>query len=168
MTPEPSDYLTTLLRDPTSSHLLETLVSRSPLAVFSTIWSLYFDRNLARLAAHPVANFVVARTIERLDKAQLEDALHRLEDFWGKLRSESCMNGNTSSLRRPKASRTGVLKALIERTAALHHLEADICEVNFSRHFRYHSSSFAGRSSTQHLSCKHWKTANSSSHVFFG
>jgi nucleolar protein 9 len=82
VTTEPSDYLMTLLRDPTSSHLLETIVSRSPNAVFDVVWQTYFSGKLSGsmgrktqgaggLALHPVANFVVARALERVSPEQL-------------------------------------------------------------------------------------------------
>jgi nucleolar protein 9 len=69
--PSGSDYVTTLFRDATSSHLLETLVSRAPDAAFEVLWSLYFVGNVSRLAAHPVANFVLAKAVGRCEPAQL-------------------------------------------------------------------------------------------------
>jgi len=82
---EPSEYLVTLLRDPTSSHLLETLVSRCPGQVFNILWSTYFKGKLARLALHPVANFVVAKAVGRQDSKQLGDTLGELKPSWSKL-----------------------------------------------------------------------------------
>lgn len=82
---EASDYVGTLLRDPTSSHLLETMVSRSPPKAFDLIWDLYFKGKLARLAAHPVANFVVAKALERVSKEQLGATYTELEDVWPKM-----------------------------------------------------------------------------------
>lgn len=86
---EPSDYLVTLLRDPTSSHLLETLVSRCPDQVFNILWSTYFEGKVARLALHPVANFVVAKAVERQNSTQLGDTLEELKSSWSKLISKS-------------------------------------------------------------------------------
>ena len=63
--PEASDYIATLIRDPTSSHLLETLVSRCPESIFGIIWTTYFERSLRKLAMHPVANFVIVKALER-------------------------------------------------------------------------------------------------------
>ncbi|KAF9246872.1 armadillo-type protein [Melanogaster broomeanus] len=97
--PEASDYLVTLLRDPTSSHLLETLAK------------------LARLALHPVANFVVAKAVERLDSNQLGDALQELESSWSKV---------------TRSSRTGVLRAFIDRSCSLGSHEQDVCEAVFA------------------------------------
>lgn len=81
---EPSDFLVTLLRDPTSSHLLETLVSRCPDWVFNQLWSTYFLGKLSRLALHPIANFVVSKAIERLDSNQIKETLTELNSSWGK------------------------------------------------------------------------------------
>ncbi len=83
--PEPSDYVGTLLRDPTSSHLLETLVFRSSEPVFDVIWTLYFKGKLPRLGVHPVANFVVAKALERATENQLIDACQELEPVLPKI-----------------------------------------------------------------------------------
>ncbi|KAI0637703.1 ARM repeat-containing protein [Trametes polyzona] len=99
-----SDYLMTLLRDPTASHLLETLVRRSPERVFDLLWQTYFVGKLSRLAVHPVANFVVAKAFERVSLEQLEAAVEELQGVAGKI---------------VKNGRTGVLRALIDRSAAL-------------------------------------------------
>ncbi|KAF9468782.1 armadillo-type protein [Collybia nuda] len=114
---EPSDYLNTLLRDPTSSHLLETIVLRSPIDAFAILWSTYFKGKLARLASHPVANFVVAKALERVSVDQLSEACSELEGSWNKM---------------IKTSRTGVLRAIIDRGATLHASEAEISQAVFS------------------------------------
>lgn len=75
---EPSDYVGTLLRDPTSSHLLETLVRRLPKEAFDVVWLTYLEGKLTRLAVHPVANFVVARALERVSEEQLAKACEEL------------------------------------------------------------------------------------------
>ncbi|KAL1937556.1 hypothetical protein VTO73DRAFT_13051 [Trametes versicolor] len=100
-----SEYLMTLLRDPTSSHLLETLVRRSPERVFDSLWRTYFVGKLARLAVHPVANFVVAKAFERVNAEQLDAAVQELQGVSGKI---------------VKNARTGVLRALVDRSATLH------------------------------------------------
>ncbi len=83
-----SEYLMTLLRDPTSSHLLETLVSRSPERVFDSLWRTYFVGKLSRLAVHPVANFVVAKAFERVSAEQLDAAAQEMQGVSGKIVSE--------------------------------------------------------------------------------
>ncbi|RXW16432.1 hypothetical protein EST38_g9415 [Candolleomyces aberdarensis] len=115
--PEPSDYVGTLLRDPTSSHLLETIVSRSPPKAFDLAWQLYFNTKLARLAAHPVANFVVAKALERLSPEQITDAYAELKDVWH---------------RSIQTSRTGVLRAFAERVASLGIMADEVSQSVFS------------------------------------
>ncbi|KAG1803393.1 armadillo-type protein [Suillus subaureus] len=110
---EASDYLVTLLRDPTSSHLLETMVSRCPDPAFTILWATYFRGKLARLATHPVANFVVAKAADRLNPTQLKGALEELESSWNKVIG---------------SARTGVLRAMIDRACTLRAHEKDICQ----------------------------------------
>ncbi|KAF8075978.1 armadillo-type protein [Lyophyllum atratum] len=116
-TVEPSDYLNTLLRDPTSSHLLETIVSRSPADAFTVLWTTYFRGKLARLAIHPVANFVLAKTLERTSVDQLSEVCAELDGSWSKM---------------IRTSRTGVLRAVIDRGAALQASEPGICNAVYS------------------------------------
>jgi nucleolar protein 9 len=75
----------TLLRDPTSSHLLETLVNRASEPVFAALWSIYFVGKLPPLAAHPVANFVVTKALYRTDEKQLQEAYAELQNSWQKI-----------------------------------------------------------------------------------
>ncbi|KAI0662958.1 ARM repeat-containing protein [Cubamyces menziesii] len=109
-----SDYLVTLLRDPTASHLLETLVLRSPQRVFDLLWHTYFTGKLGRLAVHPVANFVVARAFERLSTEQLQVAVEEVRGVASKI---------------VKNARTGVLRALIDRAAVLQTHAGDVVEL---------------------------------------
>ncbi|KZW04403.1 ARM repeat-containing protein [Exidia glandulosa HHB12029] len=112
---EPSDYLTTLLYDTTASHLLETLVARAPPKTFDLLWSTYFAGKLAKLGVHPVANFVVARAVDRLSAEQMQAAVEEMgaAGVWVKMR---------------KTSRLGVLKALVDRAAVLQSCEAELVE----------------------------------------
>lgn len=96
---EPSDYVSTLLRDPTSSHLLETLVRRLPQQAFDVLWTTYLDGKLGRLAAHPVANFVMARALEHASEAQLAKACEELHPVAEKIFSKS--TGVSSSVLLP-------------------------------------------------------------------
>ncbi|TCD70472.1 Nucleolar protein 9 [Steccherinum ochraceum] len=111
--PDASDYVGTLLRDPTSSHLLETLVSRSPPKVFDVLWATYFQGKLGRLAAHPVANFVVAKALLRLEASQL---------------AEACDELNPAATKILKSSRVGIFRALVDRAASLHCEEAAVLQ----------------------------------------
>ncbi|KAJ7667611.1 armadillo-type protein [Mycena polygramma] len=112
-----SDYLNTLLRDPTSSHLLETIVTRCPESAFSILWATYFKGNLPRIASHPVANFVLAKAIERISVSQLTEACAELQNVWAKL---------------IQTSRTGVLRAAIDRAAILKDCGSEITEAIFT------------------------------------
>ncbi|KAJ7265839.1 armadillo-type protein [Mycena haematopus] len=111
--PPVSDYLNTLLRDPTSSHLLETIVTRCPGPAFSILWTTYFKGNLPRIASHPVANFVLAKALERVSVAQLTEACEELQNVWTKL---------------IQTSRTGVLRAVIDRAAILKACGTEVTE----------------------------------------
>jgi hypothetical protein len=82
---EGSDYLNTLLRDTTSSHLLETIFTRSPDDAFGVLWNLHLKGKLQRLSVHPVANFVVAKAFGRADEDQLLEACQELADSWQKI-----------------------------------------------------------------------------------
>ncbi|KZV71404.1 ARM repeat-containing protein [Peniophora sp. CONT] len=115
-TPEASDYLGTLLRDATASHLLECLIACAPPHTFPLLWRTYFVGSLARLAVHPVANFVVAKALERVDTTQLLAAIDEMAESWKKIRTQ----------------RPGVLRALIERAVALKDAEDAICEVIYT------------------------------------
>jgi len=77
-----SDYVGTLLRDPNASHVLETIISRCPVDVFNVIWKTYLEGKLARLAVHPVANFVVAKALERVSESRLLGTLEELNGVW--------------------------------------------------------------------------------------
>jgi nucleolar protein 9 len=128
--PEPSDYIATLLRDPTSSHLLETLVSRCPESVFDILWTTYFERSLRKLAMHPVANFVIAKALERANAEQLSYTMNELRGSLGKLRRTYASHILSRRAHHCSETRIGILRALIERAAALNALEDEICEVS--------------------------------------
>ena len=82
---EESDYVGTLLRDPNSSRLLETIATRCPDDAFHALWKTYFKGKLPRLASHPAANFVVAKAIERLSEDQLSEACDELRNTWNRV-----------------------------------------------------------------------------------
>lgn len=83
LTPD-SDYMGTLLRDATASHLLESAIRCSPNDAFAQIWEIYFSGKLSRLGIHPVANFVVTRAMERLDEKNLKSAIDETRRFISK------------------------------------------------------------------------------------
>lgn len=82
---EESDYLGTLLRDANSSHLLEIIATRCPNDAFNALWKTYFKGKVARLAGHPVANFVLAKALERVSEFQLSEIFEELDGTWNKL-----------------------------------------------------------------------------------
>ena len=92
MQPEPSDFIVTLLRDPTSSHLLEIIAKNLPQEAFAILWTTYFQGKLPRLAIHPVANFVVAKAMERVTAEQLVRICEELVDTWQKTISAQCLH----------------------------------------------------------------------------
>ncbi|XP_006459728.1 hypothetical protein AGABI2DRAFT_202089 [Agaricus bisporus var. bisporus H97] len=114
---ESSDYLNTLLRDTTSSHLSETIITRAPDDAFRILWNLYLKGKLPRLSVHPVANFVVAKAFGRADEQQLLDACQELADSWQKIIA---------------ASRSGVLRAVVDRVANLRVLGDELVKAVFS------------------------------------
>lgn len=73
-----SDFVEGLLRDSTSSHVLETVLRFVPMNVLTWLWIHYFHGRLDRLSAHPSANFVLAKAIERLETKQFGEALKEL------------------------------------------------------------------------------------------
>lgn len=58
---------------------------------------MYFADTAARLATHPVANFVLARGVERLDADRLEITISRLRGTWSKALSRFITIGITLS-----------------------------------------------------------------------
>jgi nucleolar protein 9 len=89
----PSPYISSLFLSPVSSYLFETIVARTPTAAFSALWATYFKGELARLAVHPVGNFVVAKAVERITGEQLVDACEELERVWARMVSEYPFSG---------------------------------------------------------------------------
>jgi len=84
---------------------------------------------------HPVANFVVAKALERAHAEHLLYTLRELRDSFGKLRRMyffSYISRLCSSL---LETRIGVLRAVIERAAVLGVLESEVCEVSLCHIF---------------------------------
>jgi len=101
---------------------LETLVNRCPANAFDVIWRTYFEGKLPRLTAHPVANYVVAKTLERVSLSQLEGALQELEGTWSKLIRTflvSLLSGAIDDPFLADLARTGVMRAAVDRAAIL-------------------------------------------------
>ena len=129
---EESDYVGTLLRDPNSSRLLEIIATRCPDHAFDALWKTYFKGRLPRLAAHPAANFVVAKAIERLSEDQLSEACDELGNTWNRV-IRKCYAYLTLRLYLTSevtgTARTGVLRAVIERATISKTLSQSISDV---------------------------------------
>lgn len=112
----------TLLRDPTSSHLLESLVRHLPSSIFDVVWGIYFKGKLARLSAHPVANFVVGKALERANEVQLRDTCAELGPVSEKLFSKFPLyiSAGRVLIDPAESSRTGLLRAMVDRAGELH------------------------------------------------
>lgn len=123
--PEHSDYLETLLRDPTASHLFEALVQHAPETAFQSLWNEYFKGKLPKLSSHPVANFVVGKATTRLDADLLLEATKEVDTVASKL---------------IKTARTGVLKSLVDRATALGVHEETINGVSLDKPCGFHLS----------------------------
>lgn len=57
-----------MLTDPTSSHLLETVIEVASEDLIKELMESCFHGNLLKLAKSPVANFVLQRLIARMGK----------------------------------------------------------------------------------------------------
>jgi nucleolar protein 9 len=121
--PAHSDYLETLLRDPTASHLFEALVRHAPEQAFQSLWDIYFKNKLAKLSAHPVANFVVGKVISRVDAEMLSETIQEVDGAASKL---------------IKTARTGVLRSLVDRAIVLKAHEGTVNEVGLIMFFTSH------------------------------
>lgn len=89
-----SEYQASLLTSATGTRLFETILRVAPPDVFQAVWSTYFEGKIGKLAAHPMANFVVARGVSRLDKAGVERVVMECRSVSGgkALISESRLN----------------------------------------------------------------------------
>lgn len=121
------EYLGGLLRHPASSPTFETLLTKGNQAIFKALWDGLFKSKLHRLAGNAVANFVVAVAVARLDKEELVETVKEIVAIGSERRGEWIDN-----------LRTGVLRSLLERAAALKTCEKEMNEVS-----RVFSSLFA-------------------------
>ncbi|CAH7666660.1 armadillo-type protein [Phakopsora pachyrhizi] len=62
-----SEFVESSLRDAAASHLLEEIISRLSAKAFSRFYATYLDRRIFQLCSHPVANFITAKSIMRLE-----------------------------------------------------------------------------------------------------
>lgn len=120
--PARSDFIETLLRSNISSHVLEKLVGLCPQDVFDLLFETYFAGRFGRLAGHPVANFVCARVVERINDKQTQTVIEEIPTAL-----EAIIEN----------SRTGVLKALLDKSAHYRVGEAALNKVcrSFGQYF---------------------------------
>lgn len=114
-----AEYLAGVIRHPASSPTFESILVKSSPILFSNLWSTIFSTRLARLAGHVVGNFVVATALSKVNKEELASAVSELDKIGRERRGEWIDN-----------SRTGVLKNLLDRAAALKSSEKEVCEVS--------------------------------------
>jgi len=69
-----------MLRETTTSHTFETILKVAPNPAFKALYTTYFQSRLAKVAVHPVINFVFATAISRMDKETLGAAVHELNE----------------------------------------------------------------------------------------
>ncbi|KAG8961677.1 Nucleolar protein 9 [Tulasnella sp. 419] len=98
------EYLGRLMRDSTSSHLIEKIITLVGGDKLRNIWNTYLRDDMVSLATHPTANFVIAKAIDRSDTADIQYCLNQSQKIW-----PDCVRNN----------RTGIIKAVIDRVAAL-------------------------------------------------
>lgn len=85
-----ADFIETLLRDTTGSHTLQNLIAVLPTkgksSPFDSFYDTYLKGRLAKLALHPMANFVVQTALERIsDSSRAEQVIADLGPSFGDL-----------------------------------------------------------------------------------
>jgi nucleolar protein 9 len=102
-------FLVTLLRSPSSSYFLQSLLNLLPYPVFSSIYNSEVFPSFLRLASHPIANFVVASCISRLKEDELRAAMKVLQSEEGKDKMKVWL----------EERKVGVLKGFVNRVGQL-------------------------------------------------
>jgi nucleolar protein 9 len=95
-----SSFINGLLYDPVGSRLLETIVQHAPGKLFKSLYRHLFREHLGKFAKNEVAGFIVVKLLERLSRADLENAIEQLLPLLPLFLERS---------------RTSVIKAMIER-----------------------------------------------------
>jgi nucleolar protein 9 len=93
-------FINGMLYDPVGSRLLETIIEHAPGKTFKFIYRNFFKQKLGTLAKNDTASYVVSKTLTRLSKDDLADAV---ESFCSQIPTLVDRN------------RTAVIKTLIER-----------------------------------------------------
>ncbi len=98
-----ASFINGLIYEPIGSRLLETIVTFAPGKLFKQIYRATFKERIGSLARNETASFVVIKVLERLSKADLEEAV------------TSIIPQIPGLIER---SRTNVIKTLLERCSA--------------------------------------------------
>ena len=115
--PERKDFLDASLREQASAHTFELILSLAPKPVFDALWSTYFVPHVSKLAGHPVANFLVAKSVERLALDQVRGLLVDL-------------TASETGCTLVENHRAGTLTALLERSLVLPESQGAVVEVS--------------------------------------
>lgn len=136
------EFLGGLLRHPASSPTFESLLMRGNDVIFGRLWGDVFKGKLHRLAGNAVANFVVAVGMTRLDPVLLKETVDEVRAVGIERRGEWIDN-----------FRTGVLKSMVDRCAALGVCEKEINEVRklFCTFLTHFTNLFALKDPPRHL-----------------
>lgn len=73
------DFFPSLFRDATGSHLAQTILTVAPLNIFNILWRIHFVGKIGKLSTHPIANFVIATGVKRLDEEALRNVISELK-----------------------------------------------------------------------------------------
>ena len=106
---ERSDLMEAALRDAVATHVLEAALGGASDATLLRFWQIYLCGRIAKLGAHPCANFVVAALLRLLPASRGEEAApyaHALQEL------------TQAGDQLVKNQMLGVLQAAVERSAA--------------------------------------------------
>ncbi|CAO1625738.1 unnamed protein product [Sympodiomycopsis kandeliae] len=100
-----ADGVETLLRHPSGSHALESILSYAPPDLADRFLSIYAKGKMTRLGSHPVANFVLAKTMKRASAEAVKEAIADVKESGGS--------------KMVKDAKTSLFLAFLERSAKL-------------------------------------------------
>lgn len=92
-----NEHFAKLACDPVGSHLLERLVAQAPEGVFRSMWRCCFSLELETLILDPLANFVVATALGRIDEEEMEDIFRAPKSVWSK-----CVGKTSNGVQEPR------------------------------------------------------------------
>ncbi|WFD29317.1 Nucleolar protein 9 [Malassezia sp. CBS 17886] len=113
---ERTDFMEAALRDTVATHVLQSALAGAAPGVLAQFWDVYIAGRVAKLGAHPCANFVVASAVRVLPGG--DAAASPLAKAVQELAAAGSMLVKRGTL--------GVLQAAVERTAELCELQGDV------------------------------------------